>query len=135
MKSASPRRLANRWLGPVVGVYWLIAFSGTHLPGNALPTRPWGDKLDHMAGYLILGLLLCLWLGLSRPWIRYAPLWALALAIAYGALDEITQPIVYRVADVGDWIADSIGATVGVALGSTVVFLIRRRRNTQCDGG
>lgn len=121
-----PRRLANRWIGPVLGVYWLIAFSGTHLPGNSLPSRPWGDKLDHMAGYFILGALICLWLSLSRPWIRFAPLWALALGLGYGAVDEITQPIVFRVADFGDWVADSIGATAGVAAATLAVTLRRR---------
>lgn len=128
MTAEPSRRLANRWIGPILGIYWLIAFSGTHLPGNSLPNRPWGDKLDHMAGYAILGFLICLWLGLSRPWIRFSPAWALLIALVYGAIDEITQPIVFRVADLGDWVADAIGATVGVAVGTIIVAIARRKR-------
>jgi len=128
--SAAPplerNKIGNRWLGPILAVYWLGAFSGTHLPGSALPTTPWGDKIDHLATYFGLGLLLCVWLALSRPWLKFAPLIAIAIALPYGVLDEITQPIVYRVADLGDWIADALGASAGVLVGTLIVYIHRR---------
>lgn len=121
-----PAHKPVRWLGPIVAIYWLAAFSGTHLPNSALPMTTWGDKAEHFTAYGGLGFLLSIWIAFGKPNVRHPSIIALAVALTYGAIDEITQPIVYRVCDFGDWIADAIGSSLGVLLGTLVVFVIRR---------
>ena len=42
-------------------VYWLLLFTGTHIPLPNLPGGSGNDKLAHFAGYFLLSLLLLLW--------------------------------------------------------------------------
>jgi VanZ family protein len=55
---------------------------------------------------------------------------AIALAALYGASDEFHQWFVPgRTADVNDWIADVIGATIGIALVLTAAWFVRTKWN------
>lgn len=114
-----PPRVRHRWIGPVLGAYWLLIFSATHLPTSALPATSLGDKTEHFIAYGMLGFLLYAWLRVTgRPWTRRrAALLALGLCMAYGAADELTQPIVGRVCDLRDFLADSVGAGLGTLVG------------------
>ena len=119
------RRL-GRWL-PVflylAIVFWLSAQSR---PLPFLPPELWGfDKLLHAAEYAVLGMLLAAALGGEglAPG-RVLP-WAVLLASAYGASDEIHQAFVpHRDSDVRDWLAD----TGGAALGALAAAGLARRR-------
>ena len=119
------RRL-GRWL-PVflylAIVFWLSAQSR---PLPFLPPELWGfDKLLHAAEYAVLGMLLAAALGGEglAPG-RVLP-WAVLLASAYGASDEIHQAFVpNRSCDLRDWIADTAGAAVGAGIAA---FLQGRR--------
>lgn len=99
--------------------YWLAMFIGTHLPGTPVPPQPersW-DKLAHVTAFAGLALLLCLagalWLGAS-PRLLAAVLGLLAL---YGVMDEATQRFLpYRAPDVDDWLANMLGAGLGLSL-------------------
>jgi VanZ family protein len=88
---------------------------------DPLPFLPAGlftyDKLLHACEYAVLGFLSCraLLAGGLAP--TRALLVALALASLYGASDEIHQLYVpNRTCDVKDWVADTAGAALGVAL-------------------
>jgi VanZ family protein len=48
--------------------------------------------------------------------------WSWIVIAIYGGLEEITQPIVGRVASVIDWLADVAGAAIGL-----LVFVIIRQ--------
>lgn len=115
---AAPR-IRHQWLGPVLGVYWLLIFSATHLPSAALPATSLGDKTEHFIAYGLLALLLYAWLALTaRPSVRRrAVLLTLVLCIGYAAVDELTQPIVGRFCDYRDFLADAVGAALGTLVG------------------
>jgi VanZ family protein len=85
------------------------------------------DKVEHVAAYgLITGFFL---LSLKRPArpegaLRFraaVPLVGLAALAALGVLDEMTQPLVNRVASVADYACDLIGVAI-----PSVVFLVGR---------
>jgi len=72
------------------------------------------DKLFHAGAYGVLGLLVSYALGVSS---RRAALVAVALSSLYGASDELHQYFVPgRSCDVFDWLADTSGAAVAVAM-------------------
>lgn len=107
------------WLTCLAG-----AFTATHIPppSKPLPFTP-NDKLLHFVGFAGLGLLTA-WQaasGRSAPASRKVAAWFLAL-IAYGALDELSQPIAGRSCELGDWLADCGGAAVGI-IALTLYFL------------
>jgi VanZ family protein len=74
------------------------------------------DKVLHLAEYGGLGLLLCrAFLG-ERLALVPAAVLAILVTSLYGASDEWHQLFVpERTSDVQDWLADSLGATVGAA--------------------
>ena len=51
--------------------------------------------------------------------------YVLIVAAIYGVLDELTQTLVGRSADVADWLADMVGATVGIWAGLLAARLLR----------
>jgi len=95
-------------------LFWLAVFGATHTPVQHLPhTGVSNDKLQHLLAYAVLGALLTSALATLRPWSWRLVLLAIAIAAAYGVLDELTQLLVGRTADPKDWIADVVGATLG----------------------
>ena len=75
-----------------------------------LPDVPQSDKLLHLLAFAALVLPLAI--SDPRNWV-----WALALAVAYGGVIELIQPHVNRQAEWGDFLANSLGAALGVAMG------------------
>ncbi|MCI0340277.1 MAG: VanZ family protein [Planctomycetales bacterium] len=95
---------------------------------------PHADKLVHVGEYGVLSVLLSVALASSSPGASARGIASAAalLASLYGASDEWHQSFVPgRVATVGDWIAD----TVGAALAAAAVALWRGRRGTSADSG
>jgi VanZ family protein len=71
------------------------------------------DKFAHFAVYGLLGTLVCRIGGRGR----FAALGSCLLVAMYAASDEWHQSFVPgRFADVGDWIADTLGAAVAIGL-------------------
>lgn len=77
------------------------------------------DKLAHAFVFGLLNVLLIR--GFSRQYaigfLMYRPmLFATLIAIAYGGFTEVWQGIMfaYRVADINDFIADSVGCLLGI---------------------
>jgi hypothetical protein len=108
------------WLwGPVL-LQMAIIFAASSIPN--LGELPGGisDKTGHSIGYALLGGLFLRAFARGRlrdvTWRR--ALAAIALAILYGISDEFHQVFVPgRSADRYDVLADSLGATLGVAVG------------------
>lgn len=104
----SPRHL-SMWL-PVV--LWMgLIFGVSSVPSHRLPPMRFtlGDKVAHACAYAVGGFLM------SRAMPH--PLAAIAVACAYGASDEWHQSMVRgRESDLADWIADCVGAVLGVAI-------------------
>ena len=96
--------------------YWLTIFVLTHIPAERLPHTDVSDKLAHFGAYGLLTTLIYLTIWSRWPEFRFAWLWTVMIAMLYGAVDEILQIPVNRVADVNDWLADSAGALVAATL-------------------
>ena len=82
--------------------------------GGVQPSVPDADKLGHAAVYGVLAFLT------ARAWWRHGsakPAVAertMAMALAFGALMELVQSAVGRDPSLADWVADGVGAAIGV---------------------
>ena len=109
-------------------LYWSLIVLGTHLPRSVVRLPAVNDKLLHLGAFLGLGVLLA-----AAAAVRRRPTWRLygglfLLALAYGALDEITQRLVPgRTAEVNDWFADAAGVALGLLLHRVGLALWQRR--------
>ena len=107
---------------------WVAAFTLSHIPLSQLPSIPIGDKRIHFAGFFALGVLLILTLAAHGvPRLRRAPV-ALGALIVYAFVDELTQPLVNRYADLLDVAADVVGAVAAAALCESLLWAARAAR-------
>ncbi len=105
--------------------YGLILLIATHAPAREVQfivrAADYGlidpDKLLHMAAYGVLGLLAALGYGGRWPNTLSAAIALFALLAVWGFVDELTQPLFGRLADVSDWVCDLIGGAIGLAAG------------------
>jgi VanZ family protein len=107
----------------LAAIYLGGMFLLTHVPASNSSQAGGADKLVHALLYAGLAVLLCAAVSLfRRPSVAVALGVVLVVAV-YGALDEWTQTFVpSRTADFWDWVADVVGAALGVA----GFFLVRR---------
>lgn len=111
-RSQGPR---SWWPGVVLGIYWAAIFAATHWPQPPQLLSGTGtDKVAHLISYAALAFLLA-WAVRRGPWrlTRTTQITLLAALAGYGIVDELSQPIVGRQAEVGDWLADVAGIAVG----------------------
>jgi VanZ family protein len=121
-----------RWL--TVG-YAVVLLFVTHVPGlsvsfgEATPVE--ADKILHFVAYAVLGFLLGLNVVFETP-LALAPAALAILALGgFALVDELPQPIFGRVTDVLDWVADVVGAFMGLAfvwLSSLAWMLVQPNR-------
>ena len=123
--------MARRWfwlypLAAALGIFWLSSQS-QYPAGIQLP--PPLDKVAHTLVFGTLAWLLDWALQHQDPrWPLYRRhLWVFFLISLYGASDEWHQHFVPgRSCELGDWLADSFGAALGIAF-STLPLLFSRR--------
>ena len=110
--SSKPRVLL---ISGLACVYWLALFVGTHIPSVGLGDSHWLDKLVHAAAYFGLAVLHCAAAAMIWRHGMAIYLGVFSIAVAYGALDELSQLLVPgRTANFWDWTADVAGATCGI---------------------
>ncbi len=115
------------WRICIWALYWLAIFIATHLPPTTRAMRLASgvpDWLLHGTAYAGLAAI-AVWAPASRPTMRRQAIW-FTILLAYGAMDEITQPLVGRSCELSDWFADAVGALTGLVAMSAW----RRRRET-----
>jgi hypothetical protein len=130
------------WLA-VIGVYWCVLFALMHLPLNTggvaegIPV----DKLFHLGAYGLFSMLLALTLDArstsadGRP---SAVTWPRAVAVfcgllAYGGLDELTQPWTGRTCDPFDLLANVVGILGGLLALAVAERLLARELPTVAE--
>ena len=97
----------------VLGLYWLMMFTGTHLAASTLEVADSfgpqvSDKVKHFGAFFVLGTLLCYVTNSDRWLRRFISIGVLGMA--YAGIDEYTQRFVPgRYPDVADFVADSLG--------------------------
>ncbi len=87
------------------GIWWLS--SNPSPPGSSWLEIPHLDKVAHFGLFLVQAILLRM-AGVTAPL-------AFLAALAWGGIDEVHQRFVPgRAAELGDWMADAVGAAVGI---------------------
>jgi VanZ family protein len=100
----------------LLAAYWLLLVTATHIPKVPEPLGfRTSDKVQHLVAYGTLSVLAAVAWSLARPFGWCQALVLLALIAGHGILDEVTQPIFGRNADVLDWYADVTGAALGLS--------------------
>ena len=132
------RRFPAKGAAAVLALYWIVLCVGTHLPSDHVIMQSitlW-DKFMHITAFAGLAVLLAatsvVWRNRNArigspasagqyfkalcraplPRLNYLLIWV--IAVAYGALDEPTQPTFGRDCDIVDLLADTLGATSGL---------------------
>jgi len=110
MRRLAPLTILGIRLATVVLIaYWILLFSGTHLPSPPKTGLPRSDKLQHFIAFFGLTVLLY-WAipARQRPWRKIV--WVLAIAIPYAAFDEWSQRFVpNRQVDIEDFYTNVLG--------------------------
>jgi VanZ family protein len=109
--------------------YACVLFWATHAPDVRPPSLgPPGvpsDKVFHFLGYAALAFLATLCLIAWRGRQNVVIIAAVSLAGIAG-LDELTQPLTHRDAELADWCADVVGALVGAFVALRLFSVVRR---------
>ena len=108
-------------------IYWIMLFTATSLPAANLPSVAISDKIKHFGAFFGLSVLLSLTLLYQNKNLLFKNHFlaaALVISSIYGLLDEIHQSFVPgRNSEFLDWVADSLGAAVGVFV---VFYLLKK---------
>lgn len=107
-------KIQQKWLKPLLSIYWPLCFILTHLrlPTSVAP-RPGMDKAYHLIGYFLLGFLIKSNFAFKGKFRNYPVTACLIVIGVYSLFDEVTQPFFGRQFDFLDIAADLIGATLG----------------------
>jgi VanZ family protein len=109
--------------------YTLVLVLATHYPKpeDLLGPDPPSDKTLHFIAYGVLGILAMATLAASgRRSLGAAAMLLITLAIL-AAVDEATQPLFGRTAELWDWVYDLMGLGTGVAIVAIALRTIARR--------
>jgi len=103
----------------VLGFYWLLMFTGTHLAASALEAADSlapkvNDKVKHFGAFFVLGALMCYVTNSDRWLKRFVSIGLIGMA--YAGIDEYTQRFVPgRYPDFQDFVADALGLWTAIA--------------------
>lgn len=118
-------------------VYAGAIFYGSSIPAPDLPpvVGMISDKILHVMEYAGFAFLLHQTFSRQRRWYaisQNAVLLAVFIAMVYGATDEFHQSFVPgRSTELNDWIADSVGAVIGVLFSIVATAFMRKRSSRQ----
>jgi VanZ family protein len=129
------QRLKTPWLWQLaLACYWGALFLGTHVPIERIPLQDGAtDKFAHLSAFGMLAMVFAItWqVSAGRLMARHL-IWAWIAIAIYGAVEEMTQPIVGRTASIGDWLADASGAAMGLVVFACVRHLRERAAGASC---
>jgi membrane associated rhomboid family serine protease len=126
MKQLSAANISNL-RARKIDIYATIAIAfaiglATLTPVEKLPQVSGSDKVYHLISFAILTLPIAI--------IRLRAIWIiLSLSIAFGGAIELLQPLVNRNCEMADFLADTVGAILGVI----VARLLKARPRTAAD--
>jgi len=112
--------MSKKIIFTITVLYWIFAFTMTHIPSRTVPHVNISDKIEHYLGYGFLAGALFVSLHLSGK--RDVGIKVLMILMAYGAIDEWTQalPFINRSCEFADWCADCAG--IATAVGTLTLF-------------
>lgn len=114
-----------------LGLYWLLIFILTSIPGTHIPTIfGVSDKIKHFGAYFVLAILLNFTLYIQDRFpllAKHSMLYTFFITLFYGLFDEVHQIFIPgRAFDWWDLVADIIGSVLGILL---VKFIISENSN------
>jgi VanZ family protein len=132
MRKFSVLQRAWLWAPPLAYMTLIYHLSAESNPLPLLTEHVW-DKVLHFVEYSALGCLLYRAVAGEGLALTPAVLFTLAATSVYGATDEFHQFFTPgRSVDVQDWMADTLGGALGIAVYTVVVMVFstpsRRRR-------
>ena len=109
-----------------LGLYWLLIFILTSIPGKHMPTLfGVSDKFKHFGAYLVLAFLLNFAIILQGKYKKLSEnsfYITLIITTIYGLFDEVHQIFIPgRSFDWWDLVADIIGSLVGIMLVNIII--------------
>jgi VanZ family protein len=110
-----------------LGLYWLLIFILTSIPGKSMPKiLGVSDKVKHFGAYFVLAFLLSFALRLQNkyPFVaKYSLLFTFLITLLYGLFDEIHQIYIPgRYFDWWDLVADVAGSLIGIFLAKVIIL-------------
>jgi VanZ family protein len=124
--SAKLRRVRHILLAMLAAV-WIAAFAATHAPPPAVPRIDVSDTVKHAVTYFALGgTFLAALIAYRVPRGRRDVI-VVAILSSYAILDELTQPLVKRSAELSDGLADLAGVLGALIVVETLCALLARR--------
>ncbi len=100
-------------------LYWVLLFTATHIPLKKGTLPPGTDVPLHFIAYAGLAFLLTWWLSIKWGDLSVKRLILVLLGLSlFGMLDELLQgiPMLQRQPSMDDWVADTLGAMLGIGL-------------------
>ncbi len=109
-----------------LGLYWLLIFILTSIPGNHVP-KLFGvsDKIKHFGAYFVLAILLNFTLHIQNRFSllsKNSILFTFLITLFYGLFDEVHQIFIPgRAFDWWDLVADVVGSLLGILLVKVII--------------
>jgi len=115
-----------------LGLYWLLIFILTSIPGKSIPKVLGGvDKIKHLGAYFVLAFLLSFALKMQNGYPKISKnsiFFTLLITSLYGLLDEIHQIFIPgRHFDWWDLLADIVGSVLGILLVKIIISSIYKK--------
>ncbi len=123
----------RRFLYIPLGLYWLLLFILTSIPGSSMPKIIGvSDKVEHLGAYFILSLLITFTFHLQtkiKILSRKSFVFSFIIVSFYGFFDEVHQIFIPgRMFDWWDLVADMLGALLGILI---VKIIIHEKSNNK----
>lgn len=129
------RRLLGITMLFVFVLYSILLVVATHLPRvPAFVRGPGADKWLHFAAYGCQTVLAMSVFHFTNRLVLKNAIFLIVLLVTFGAIDELTQPLFSRQAELWDWVADCAGIVFGVCLAWFVVFIRGEIKHTRKEG-
>ncbi len=110
-------------------IHWTTILVLTSLPSESLPSVSLGDKVEHFLAFFVLGFFLYLnflFQNKIKMLQKYSFAFTLLICVSYGAFDELHQLLIPgRSAEFIDWLADFLGAIVGISFAVLISKLFK----------
>lgn len=119
-----------RLLAAATLIYVAVLVFATHYPKpeELLGPNPPSDKTLHFLAYGTLAVLAAATCVVAARWSSRGIAWLAVGMAAFGAVDEVTQPLFGRSAEPLDWVYDCIGSLAGLLAVAVAVAVVRRLR-------
>ena len=129
------RRLLGIAMLFVFVLYSILLVVATHLPHVPTFVRgPGADKWLHFAAYGCQTVLAMSVFHFTNRLVLKNVIFLVVLLATFGAIDELTQPLFSRQAELLDWVADCAGIVFGVCLAWLVVYIRGEIKYTRKEG-